>query len=159
MNFHGITKASFVDGEGIRTVLWVAGCDHHCSECHNSYTWNPDGGVLFDSKAAEYLIHCLEKPYIDGLTLSGGDPMYLANRQTVTFIAEHVKKITHKSIWMYTGYLWEQIKDEPIMKHLDVVVDGEFKKELAPAKYVGSNNQRVIDVQKSLQTEEIVLWD
>lgn len=158
MNFHGITKASFVDGEGIRTVLWVAGCEHHCDGCQNDYTWNPNGGVPFDGKAATYLLHCLEKPYIDGLTLSGGDPMHPMNRKSVAWLAEHIKKITNKSIWMYTGYLWEQIKDEPVMQYIDVVVDGEYKKELSPDKYVGSSNQRIIDVQKSLQTGGVVLW-
>lgn len=149
MNFHGITNVSFVNGEGARTVLWVAGCEHHCDGCQNAYTWDPDGGVLFDIKAAGYLLHCLKKPYIDGLTLSGGDPMHPANRKVVGLIAEYSKKITRKSIWMYTGYLYEEIKGEPIMQYIDVVVDGKYDKTRPPALYRGSDNQRIIRRQRN----------
>lgn len=159
MNFHGILL-SLNNGEGVRAVLWVAGCNHHCDGCHNKYTWDADNGIRFTKNdSLKRLINYVNKPYVDGLTLSGGDPMYPANRRMIVDIARNVKRETKKSIWMYTGYLWEQIKDEPVMQYIDVVVDGEYKKELPSDKYVGSNNQRIIDVQKSLQTGGVVLWD
>ena len=107
---------------------------------------------FFDGKAARYLMYCLVKPYIDGLTLSGGDPMHPANREMVTLIAEHVKKITHKTIWMYTGYLYEEIEDEPVMQYIDVVVDGIYDKTRPPALYRGSDNQRIIRRQLNLRS-------
>ena len=148
MNFHGITKASFVDGVGVRTVLWVSGCEHHCDGCHNASFWDPCSGREFMDSDLAYLIDCISLPYIDGLTLSGGDPMHPENRETVREIVRRAKDVTGKSIWMYTGYLWEQIKDDPVMEYVDYVVDGKYKKDLKPATYRGSLNQRIIKVRE-----------
>lgn len=145
MKYHDIQKVSLVDGEGIRTVLWVSGCDHYCKGCQNPITWNPDDGLEFDDEAEKELLNYVNRSYIDGLTLSGGDPMYPANRETITRIAKKVKEETGKSIWMYTGYLLRDIIYEPVLKYLDVIVDGEFKEELADVNYMwaGSTNQTV----------------
>ena len=157
MNYVGMT-ISLNNGDGVRLVLYVSGCNHHCHACHNEYTWNPKEGNLFDSNTMDKLLKRVNKPYVDGLTLSGGDPMYPQNRNVINDIARIVKLSTKKSIWMYTGYLWEQIKDDPVMSYIDVIVDGKYQKELSPAKYRGSSNQRIIDVRKSLKTGGIVLW-
>ncbi len=143
-----------LNGDGLRVVLWVAGCDHYCKECQNPVTWNPNDGVRFDGAAMNEIIEKLEKPYISGLTLSGGDPLYKGNRDEVLRIAKHIKELfPNKTIWLYTGYLWEDVCNLEIIQYLDVLVDGEFKIGLKDNNYhwAGSRNQRVIDVKKTLE--------
>lgn len=161
MNYHNITTDDMLNGPGLRTVLWVAGCNHHCKECQNPETWDCNGGIPFDREAYDEVINKLKPSYISGLTLSGGDPLFPKNRSCLTSLVKHVKELfPNKNIWCYTGYLFEQIKDLPIVKYLDVLIDGEFKKELNDNNlhWVGSSNQRIIDVQKSLTNNSIILW-
>lgn len=161
MKYHNITHDDMNNGDGLRVVLWVSGCNHHCPECQNPVTWNPDDGMLFDVKAVEELRGWLEKDYISGLTLSGGDPLFEGNRDTVLLICESVKEVfPDKTIWLYTGYVYEDIKDLEIMKHIDVLVDGPYVKKLRDTKlkWRGSSNQRVIDIQKTRELGQIVLW-
>lgn len=156
MRYHNITKDDMRNGDGLRVVLWVAGCDHCCKECHNPITWDPDGGLLFDGAARQEIFEQLEKDYISGITFSGGDPLYPANRQDVRELSAVIKeKYPNKTIWLYTGSSWEDIKGYPIMQYVDVLVDGEFHIEESDTKLLwkGSKNQRVIDVQKTLQSE------
>lgn len=162
LNYHDIVAESMTNGSGIRVVLFVSGCHHHCEGCHNPQTWSPDSGVLFDNDAFKEIEEYIAKPYISGLTLSGGDPLEEYNRPIVTQLAQTLKtKYPEKSIWCYTGYNWEQVKDDKIMKYLDVLVDGRFllKYQDVNLPHCGSTNQRVIDVQKSLQKEKLVIWD
>ena len=143
-----------LNGDGLRVVLWVAGCSHCCKECQNPITWDPDGGILFDEAAKEELFEQLEKPYISGITFSGGDPFHAANRLEVRNLMQEIKaKYPDKTIWLYTGDSWENILHYPAMQYVDVLVDGEFKVDLKDSKLLwkGSSNQRVIDVQKSLK--------
>ncbi len=143
-----------LNGDGLRVVLWVAGCTHCCKECHNPVTWDPDGGLLFDDKARQEIFDQLDKPYISGITFSGGDPLHSANRLDVRELMEEIRqKYPDKTIWLYTGDSWEDILHYPVMKYVDVLVDGEFKIELKNTKlrWKGSSNQRVIDVQASLR--------
>ncbi|MDE6387047.1 MAG: anaerobic ribonucleoside-triphosphate reductase activating protein [Lachnospiraceae bacterium] len=159
MRYHNITKDDMLNGDGLRVVLWVAGCTHCCRECHNPVTWDPDGGVLFDDNAKQEIFSQLEKPYIQGITFSGGDPLHSANRLDVRELMEEIKqKYPDKTIWLYTGDSWEDILHYPIMKYVDVLVDGEFKIDLKDTKLLwkGSSNQRVIDVQASLQQTDPV---
>lgn len=143
-----------LNGDGLRVVLWVAGCTHCCKNCQNPITWDPDGGLLFDEAAKQELFSELEKPYISGITFSGGDPLHAANRLDVrNLMAEIREKFPDKTIWLYTGDLWENIMHYPAMKYVDVLVDGEFVEERKDARLLwkGSANQRVIDVQASLK--------
>lgn len=161
MNYHDITKADMLNGAGLRVVLWVAGCEHHCKNCQNPITHNPNGGLPFDLSAFCELDDALDTSYIAGLTLSGGDPLYKANRDEITELCIILKqRHPNKTIWCYTGYLWEDVKHLDIMKYIDVLCDGRFVEELKDvnAHWVGSTNQRVIDVQKSLNNGEVVLW-
>lgn len=154
MRYHNITKDDMLNGDGLRVVLWVAGCSHCCKECQNPMTWDPDGGLLFDERAKEELFAELEKDYIAGITISGGDPLHSANRLDVRSLAIEIKeKYPNKTIWMYTGDAWENIMNYPVMKYVDVLVDGEFEidKRDVTLRWKGSSNQRVIDVQKSLR--------
>lgn len=153
MRYHNITKDDMLNGDGLRVVLWVSGCDHCCEECQNPMTWDPNGGIPFDEKAKQEIFEQLEKPYISGITFSGGDPLHSANRMDVrSFIEEVKRKYPEKTIWLYTGALWEEIMNFPCMKNVDVLVDGEFFLKEADKKlrWKGSKNQRVIDVQESL---------
>lgn len=154
MRYHNITKDDMLNGDGLRVVLWVAGCTHCCKECHNPITWDPDGGILFDDAAKQEIFNQLEKPYIHGITFSGGDPLHSSNRLDVRELMEEIKqRYPDKTIWLYTGDSWEDVLHYPLMKYVDVLVDGEFKIELKDTKLLwkGSSNQRVIDVQASLQ--------
>ena len=146
-----------LNGDGLRVVLWVAGCSHCCKECHNPFTWDPDGGLLFDEAARQEIFEQLDKPYISGITFSGGDPLHAANRMEVrNLMAEIKEKYPGKTIWLYTGDSWENIYHYSLMKYVDVLVDGEFQAERKDVKLLwkGSSNQRVIDVQKSLQLSD-----
>lgn len=162
MRYHNITKDDMLNGEGLRAVLWVSGCSHNCRGCHNPVTWDIRGGIPFDEAAKAELFEAIDKPYIAGLTLSGGDPLHPQNREdTATLIGDVVRCFPNKTIWLYTGYDWEVICDLPCLKEVDVVVDGEFAAELKDPglHWRGSSNQRVIDVQPSLLTGTVVLYE
>ncbi|MBP3296806.1 MAG: anaerobic ribonucleoside-triphosphate reductase activating protein [Lachnospiraceae bacterium] len=160
MRYHNITHDDMLNGDGLRVVLWVAGCDHCCKGCQNPTTWDPEGGLLFDEAAKQEIFEQLDKSYISGLTFSGGDPLFSANRTAVRQLAEEVRaKYPDKTIWLYTGFTWEAVRNDPVMQYVDVLVDGEFQQETFDANLLwkGSANQRVIDVPKSLQQEKVVL--
>lgn len=154
MRYHNITKDDMLNGDGLRVVLWVAGCSHCCKECQNPLTWDPNGGIEFDDAAKAEIFEQLDKPYISGITFSGGDPLHSANRLGVrNLMAEIKEKYPNKTIWLYTGDVWENVLHYPAMQYVDVLVDGEFKIDLKDVKLLwkGSSNQRVIDVPKSLK--------
>lgn len=161
MNYHNITKDDMLNGDGLRTVLWVSGCRLHCKNCQNPETWDYNSGILFDDKAEKELFDSLNHDYISGITFSGGHPLDPNNYQTVLDLCKKFRSVfdNSKTIWIYTGYTWEQVKDLEIMQYIDVLVDGAFIEELKDEKlyWRGSSNQRVVDVQKTLQTGQIVL--
>lgn len=162
MKYHNITKDDMLNGDGLRVVLWVSGCSHHCEGCQNPMTWNPYDGLEFDDSAEQELFDELSKDYISGITFSGGDPMHVNNYWEVMQLCMKIKdKYPNKTIWLYTGYKWEQIQYEEIMKYIDVLVDGKFVKKKKDVNYhwAGSTNQRVIDVQKSLKKRKVVLYE
>ena len=154
MRYHNITKDDMLNGDGLRVVLWVSGCSHCCKGCQNPITWDVNGGVLFDDAAKQEIFDQLDKPYISGITFSGGDPLHSANRMDVrALMAEIREKYPEKTIWLYTGDVWENVMHYPMMRYVDVLVDGEFMIEKRDVKLMwkGSSNQRVIDVQMSLR--------
>ncbi len=158
MRYHNITKDDMLNGAGLRVVLWVAGCSHCCKGCQNPMTWDPNGGILFDDAAKAEIFEQLEQDYISGITFSGGDPLHSANRADVkTLMAEIKLKYPNKNIWLYTGDVWENIMNYPLMQYVDVLVDGEFVLEERDVTLLwkGSPNQRVINVQATLQQEDI----
>lgn len=161
MNYHNITHNDMLNGDGIRVVLWVSGCNHGCKNCQNPQTWDYRSGIVFDDYAFKEVLDQLSKDYVSGLTLSGGDPLYPGNRDDVYSIVQAVKQLfPTKTIWLYTGYSYEEVKDLNIMHFVDVLVDGPFieaQKDLA-LKWRGSSNQRVIDVQKSMKENNVVLY-
>ncbi len=162
MRYHNITKDDMLNGDGLRVVLWVAGCDHCCKDCQNPVTWDPNGGLLFDEGAKKELFEALDKEYISGITFSGGDPLYYGNREDVEALAKEVKDtFPNKTIWMYTGFTYETISDLKVFDYVDVLVDGEFVVELKDTSlpWKGSSNQRVIDIKKTRTTGEVILHE
>ena len=162
MRYHNITKEDMLNGDGLRVVLWVSGCTHACEGCQNPVTWDLCGGLPFDETAHEELMEALDRDFISGITFSGGDPLHPQNIPDVTALAKEVKtRFPHQTIWLYTGYLYEDIKDLEIMNYLDVLIDGPFILKLLDKQlhWKGSSNQRTIDVPKTRQLGQIVLYD
>ena len=162
MNYHNILHDDMLNGDGLRVVLFVSGCNHHCPQCQNPQTHAIDSGILFDQSALNELKQELQKDYIAGITFSGGDPLHPSNRETVAAIIwalSDIIKNQHKTVWIYTGYQWNEVKNELAVRLADVLVDGEFNPELLDVNYpwAGSTNQRVIDVQKSLAAGQVIL--
>lgn len=166
MNYHNILCDDMRNGTGLRVTLFLSGCNHYCHNCQNPQTWDFNGGIKFDLAAKEEIFEQLNKKYIDGITFSGGDPLYSNNINDVLELCKEIKnEFPTKTIWIYTGYTWEEIMESSNLKEVilltDVVVDGRYIEELSDIKYhwAGSTNQRVIDVKKSLQSESIVLLE
>lgn len=160
MRYHNITKDDMKNGDGLRVVLWVAGCPHACPGCHNPITWDIEGGIPFDAEAEAELFSALSKPYISGITFSGGDPLHPGNRAEIARLIQKIKKtLPQKTIWLYTGYLWEEICHLDGMEAVDVLVDGKFIEAQKDNKlhWKGSANQRVIAVQETLKEGKIIL--
>lgn len=175
MNYHKIEKTSVANGIGVRVVLWVSGCSLHCRECHNPETWSFDSGKLFDEEAKNELFNALDKPYIQGITFSGGHPLENENVETIYLLIKEIKeKFPTKDIWLYTGYTIEQIFPKvnfdvfnvnnvyrkEVIRMCDVVVDGPFvesEKDIT-LKWRGSRNQRVIDCKQSIKENRIILY-
>ena len=156
----GTVEDSIVDGPGLRFVVFVQGCPHHCEGCHNPETHDFSAGKLTTTDALYEM--CMENPLCSGVTFSGGDPLHWQNRkETGELIEEIHEKFPEKTIWLYTGFLWEDIKDLPFLKYVDVLVDGPFveaEKDVT-LHWKGSANQRVIDVKKSLEQGSVVLYE
>lgn len=158
----GTVEDSVVDGPGIRYAVFTQGCPHRCPGCHNEKSHPFDGGTVGDT--AE-LIRVMElNPLLDGLTLSGGDPLCQPEPCTELARAAHALRL---NVWCYTGYTWEALMKEndparmALLRELDVLVDGPFilAERSLELKFCGSRNQRLIDVPKSLETGAVVLWE
>lgn len=159
MNYHDIKKCDMLNGDGLRVVLFVSGCNHHCKGCHNPETWDTKSGISFDKKAWDEIVNELEKDYISGLTLSGGDPLNEANLDDILNIVKFSKALfPDKTIWIYTGYTYNDLqkdnskdgkKRKEILEYCDVLVDGKFEQNLMSEEYpfAGSTNQRVIKLK------------
>lgn len=154
MNFQGIETDSMLNGDGLRVILWVSGCEHHCPECQNPQTHNVNSGRKFTFEDECELYDELKKEHISGITFSGGDPLHPNNRDLIYDLAKNIKQhFPNKTIWLYTGYKFEDIYHLPLIWLCDVVVDGRYEKDLRDvnAHWVGSTNQRVIDMNKMKQ--------
>lgn len=146
MNYHNITKVDMLNGDGLRVVLWVSGCEHGCKGCHNPQTWSHDSGIPFDELAKEELFKELSNEYITGITFSGGDPLSKLNRnKSMELIKEIKSKFPQKDIWVYTGYLKQEVDNLDGFENIDVLVDGKYIEELnfPSPQWSGSSNQIV----------------
>ena len=160
MNYHNIDHCDMLNGEGIRVSLWVSGCSLHCKGCQNPQTWGFNSGIPFDDDALQELYEALDKPYIQGLTLTGGNPM--DNASEVINICRTVKeKFPDKDIWLYTGYTYEELYCKEISRillYVDVLVDGPYIEEQRDISlhWRGSKNQRIIDVKETLKQGRVI---
>lgn len=152
MNYGAIKNYDIANGPGLRVSLFVSGCRNHCKGCFQPETWDFKYGKEFDDDAFYSLIEMLRSEHIAGLSILGGDPFEPENLVTVTNLCKMVKDIfPNKNIWVWTGYTYEDIKDNDIFNYIDVLVDGRFEeehKDLSLA-FRGSSNQKIIDIQKS----------
>lgn len=169
-----IEKASVANGKGIRTVLWVSGCSLHCKGCQNPETWDFFAGKHFDMEAEKELFDYISKPYIQGLTISGGHPLEKRNIKSIlTLITRMKARFPEKDIWLYTGLNLTDndflspfgngkygIQKHTVLNLCDVVVDGEYREELRDTTlaFRGSSNQRLIDVKQTIENQKIVLF-
>jgi len=159
MNIAGIVHESLIDGVGVRTVIFISGCKHNCPNCQNKNLFDFNYGKPFDKDMQDYVINYIKSDVlVNGLTISGGDPIY-SEDELLSFVKQ-VKQETNKDIWLYTGFNYEDIKDHEILKYIDIIVDGQFEiaNKDTTLKFKGSSNQRIIDIQKSLEKNEVVLW-
>lgn len=168
MNYIKISKHDTSNGVGVRVVLWVSGCSLHCPGCHNQEAQDPDTGCEFTAESMAELIEALDKPYITGLTVSGGHPLEPYNCDEVYQILSRVRSVLpDKTIWLYTGYKWEEAlqmhcggtSPVDVISLCDVVVDGAYEadKRNITLAWRGSSNQRVINAQESLRQNRAIL--
>lgn len=157
-NYHRIDTCNMVNGRGIRTVIWWAGCPHHCKGCFSPQAFNPKSGKPFDDNAYLEFMNGVKEPFCCGCTLLGGEPLAPYNVETSTQLAKDVKALG-KTVWCYSGYYYEEVKDLEIMEYIDVLIDGRFniKQFNANLKWRGSANQRIIDIKATRELGEIVL--
>jgi anaerobic ribonucleoside-triphosphate reductase activating protein len=173
MNYGAIKWTDIANGEGVRISLFVSGCTHHCKNCFNEVAWDFSYGEPFDKKIQDKILEELSLGYIAGLSLLGGEPLEPQNQEALFPFVKKVKQLyPQKPIWCYTGFVLDETsgalreihKNTPATKTLismfDVLVDGAYVEELKDIrlKFRGSSNQRVIDVQKTLQKSEVVLY-
>lgn len=172
MNYAHIKSLDMADGVGCRTALFVSGCTHHCKGCFNEVAWSFDYGKPFTEEIQDVLMFESNKSFIDGITILGGEPMEPQNQSALLpFLERFRRELPDKTIWIYSGYTWEQLHDvnarcysdetEQILALIDVLVDGEFvleKKDIT-LRFRGSSNQRIIDVPASIKSGEVVISD
>ncbi|MGM9552102.1 MAG: anaerobic ribonucleoside-triphosphate reductase activating protein [Clostridia bacterium] len=172
MNYATIKKHDIANGLGVRVSLFVSGCTHHCKGCFNPETWDFNYGKEFTKAVEAEIIDSLSHDYISGLSLLGGEPFEPDNQAVLAPFLTKVKKLfPNKDIWCYSGYNFEtdmltgklgdsSVTDE-MLKNIDILVDGEFVEALKDIslRFKGSSNQRIIDVQRSLEEDHLILWD
>ena len=164
MNYATIKKCDIADGEGVRVSLFVSGCTHHCKGCFQPETWNFDYGEPFDETVEDEILRSIEPDYIAGITLLGGEPMEIENAKRLYPFIKRVREIyPSKNVWCYSGYTFEELVEREecrkLLEMVDVLVDGEFVEEQKniSLKFRGSENQRIIDVKKTLKDGNVVL--
>lgn len=158
MNYADIKYVDVANGIGVRVSLFVSGCNHKCKGCFNSEAWDFNYGKKFTLKTQNEISDMLSKTYIKGLSVLGGEP--LQQDKTLLLFLKYVKKLLpQKDIWLYTGYVYEEIKDREELNYVDVLVDGPFieEKKSVNLKYRGSENQRIIDVKETKAKGSIIL--
>ena len=161
MKYNKIRKMDIANGPGIRVSIFMQGCSFHCEGCFSEETWDFNKGKEFTDETIKKVIELCDNPTIKGLSILGGEALHPKNIEGTTKLAKVFKeKFPKKNLWVWTGFLFENIKDREVLKYVDVLVDGQFqiKNRNPKLKYCGSTNQRVIDIKKSLKKGEVVLF-
>ena len=162
MRYGQIREFDVANGEGIRSTIFVTGCTHNCYGCFNALYQNFNYGDIWTDKETDKIIKYLQNPVVEGLTILGGEPFQ--NEIELLKVVRKIKKNVNKSIWIYSGYTYEEIlKDEnkfKLLKECDVLIDGKFILSLKnfKLKFRGSSNQRIIDIKKTLEKGEVILY-
>lgn len=160
MKIAGLIRDSLVNGVGLRDVIFMQGCPHHCEGCQNPHTWNPDGGI---EMTVDEIVNEL-KDSSNNITLSGGEP-FMNKTQLLDLVFKINEEFPNKTIWIYTGYKLEELSPWVLavlsMRNVEVIVDGEFVEKLKDSnlQFRGSSNQRLIDLQRSYREDKIILWE
>jgi len=167
MNYANIKTHDIANGPGVRVSLFVSGCTHRCRDCFNQEAWDFDYGQPFDQTVMDHILELLQPSYIKGITYLGGEPLDPRNQAGLLALSRQIKaRYPEKSIWCFTGYVWERLPKLPgvtdeLLSLCDVLVDGPFvaEKKNLKLRFRGSENQRLIDVPRTLHTGQVVLWD
>lgn len=165
MNYSQIRKMDISNGSGIGVSLFVSGCNFHCKNCFNEETWDFNAGEPFTSEVEEKFLDLADKPYIERISILGGEPLAEQNIWTVILLLEHIRARfgKEKKVWLYTGNTFSEVynRHPSILAFTDVLVDGRFEddKKDFNLQFRGSSNQRVIDVLETLRSHKIVLWN
>ena len=171
MRYGNIKKCDIANGVGVRTVLFVSGCTHHCKGCFQPETWDFSYGEPYTKETENEIVESLRPSYINGLTLLGGEPFEPANQRELVGLLRRIRReLPDKTVWAFSGYTWEELTGqsrarcevtEEMLSMLDVLVDGEYMEEKRniSLRFRGSENQRLIDVPKTRETGAVVLWD
>lgn len=158
MRYASIRDMDISNGNGIGVALFTQGCHFHCKNCFNKSTWDFDGGKEFTKETCDKFMKLVNRPFIKRVSILGGEPLA---KENVDDVCNILKQIKNKTIWVYTGHTFETIKNYGIMKYIDYLVDGQYVDELRDLrlKFRGSSNQRIIDVQKSLKENKVILYE
>ncbi len=174
MNYAAIKKFDIANGEGIRTSLFVSGCTNRCKNCFQPETWSFDFGEPFDKAAEDMILATFENSSVRGMTILGGEPMEPSNqRGLLPFVKKFKEQYPDKTLWLYTGNLYEELMGEcgehpkhlditaELLSYVDILVDGRFEEEKKSLglRFRGSSNQRIIDMNKTREKGSVVIWD
>ena len=173
MYYGELKKCDIANGIGVRVTLFVSGCTNHCPGCFQPQTWDFSYGKPFTTETAEEIFAELDKSYVDGLTVLGGEPFEPKNQPELLQLLRAVRqRYPKKNIWVFTGFRLddELLRDgsyprglytDQLLSCIDILVDGRFMEELKDIslQFRGSRNQRVIDLKKTLAAGEVILWD
>ena len=158
MRYNLIRKMDIANGPGVRVSIFMQGCSFHCKNCFNQETWDFEGGKEFTDDTINKVLELCNKPEVKGLSILGGEPMHPTNIEGTTKLAKAFKeKYPEKTIWTWTGFKYEDIKDKDVFNYIDVLIDGQYKDELhdPTLKWKGSSNQRVIDIKESKKQNKV----
>ena len=158
--YNCIRKMDIANGPGVRVSIFFQGCAFHCKNCFNPETWPFDKGEEFTEETINRILELASEEYIKGLSILGGEPLHPKTIDgTLALVKAFKERYPDKNIWLWSGFLFDQVKDKEVLNYIDVLVDGQYVDELHDfrLKWRGSSNQRVIDVKKSLKAKKVVL--
>ena len=161
MKYNKIRKMDISNGPGVRISIFFQGCHFHCKGCFNTEAWDFNQGLEFGEKEIETILDLAREDYISGLSILGGEPMHPKNIEGTMELAKKFKEVyPNKSVWVWSGFLYDDLKEKEVLNYVDVLVDGQFQEGLRNPnlKWRGSSNQRVIDIPKTKKNKKIELF-
>ena len=162
MKYNIVRKMDISNGPGVRVSVFMQGCEFHCKNCFNPETWEFENGKEFTQGTIDEVLELCNKDYIKGLSILGGEPMHPKNIEGTTKLAKAFKeKYPNKTLWAWSGFSFEELKENEVFNYIDVLVDGQYKDELHDftLKWRGSSNQRVIDIKKTIKNKKVEILE